>query len=99
MSGQGIQNLTVYMTATGAAVNGPCMFRGMDGVSGAINGDIILRDGGAGGTIKYQRASPGANGVSFNSMFSGEGIKFTTDLYVSLPVGTRVTIYYDTGTP
>lgn len=99
MSGQGIRDQAIYVAVTGTAVNSPCMWRGMKVMSGPTAGDIILRDGGALGTILYQERSPGASGVVSGSNFSGEGIKFATNLHVTLPAGTTATIFYDLGTP
>ena len=83
-----------HVEATGTMVSGRVRVKGYQCLSGGTAGDIILRDGGASGTIRLQfniSATP-LNPLSFS--IPGEGIVFYTDVHVTLPAGAKITVFY-----
>jgi len=83
-----------HVEATGTMVSYRTRVKGYQFLGGGTAGDIILRDGGASGTIRLQfniSATP-LNPLSFS--IPGEGIVFYTDVHVTLPAGAKITVFY-----
>ena len=80
-------------TATTVGVATSCRITGLAVFGGAGNGLIVLRDGGATGTVKdsYQVSA----GNVFYVRFAGQAIKYASNVYVSIPSGSALTIHYD----
>jgi hypothetical protein len=86
--------LASHVEATGTMVTGRVRVKGYQFLGAGTAGDIILRDGGSGGTIRLQfniSATP-LNPLSF--LIPGEGILFYTDVHVTLPTGAKITVFY-----
>ena len=83
-----------HVEATGTAVSGRVRVKGYQCLSGGTAGDIILRDGGASGTIRLQFNIPANTNNPFSNLIPGEGIRFTTNVYATLTGIASVTIYY-----
>jgi len=86
--------LSAHVEATGTMVTGRVRVKGYQFLGAGTAGDIILRDGGSGGTIRLQfniSATP-LNPLSF--LIPGEGILFYTDVHVTLPTGAKITVFY-----
>jgi hypothetical protein len=86
--------LAAHVEATGTMVTGRVRVKGYQFLGAGTAGDIILRDGGSGGTIRLQfniSATP-LNPLSF--LIPGEGILFYTDVHVTLPTGAKITVFY-----
>lgn len=86
--------LATHVEATGTMVTGRVRVKGYQFLGAGTAGDIILRDGGSGGTIRLQfniSATP-LNPLSF--LIPGEGILFYTDVHVTLPTGAKITVFY-----
>ena len=86
--------LSSHVEATGTMVTGRVRVKGYQFLGAGTAGDIILRDGGSGGTIRLQfniSATP-LNPLSF--LIPGEGILFYTDVHVTLPTGAKITVFY-----
>jgi hypothetical protein len=84
----------VHAEATGTMVSYRTRVKGYQFLGGGTAGDIILRDGGASGTIRLQfniSATP-LNPLSFT--IPGEGILFYTDVHVTLPATAKITVFY-----
>jgi hypothetical protein len=62
-------------------------------ISGGTAGDIIFRDGGASGTILF-RFNIGTGTQPINLLLPDAGILFETDIHVTLPTASKVTIFY-----
>jgi hypothetical protein len=86
--------LSSHVEATGTMVSGRVRVKGYQCLSGGTAGDIILRDGGAGGTIRLQFNIPANTNNPFANLIPGEGILFTTDVHVTLPTAAKITIFY-----
>ena len=86
--------LATHVEASGTMVTGRVRVKGYQFLGAGTAGDIILRDGGSGGTIRLQfniSATP-LNPLSF--LIPGEGILFYTDVHVTLPTGAKITVFY-----
>lgn len=82
----------VRVTATGTVLARPTRVLGISYLGGATAGTIVLRDGGAGGTIRLTNdtsAGTLADGVDI----PGDGILFTTDVHATLTTVTAITVY------
>jgi hypothetical protein len=66
--------------------------RGHQSVGGGTAGDIIYRDGGASGTIKFQ-FNIGGGTQPIGLSFPDDGILFLTDVHVTLPTSAHTTIF------
>lgn len=76
-----------YLTSTGTAVASRTRVRGAF-VTGT--GTAIFRDGGASGTTRMTINSAGTQDV----VIPANGIKFDTDVHVTLSGVTAITIFY-----
>ena len=83
-----------HVEATGTMVSGRVRVKGYQCLSGGTAGDIILRDGGASGTICLQFNIPANTNNPFANLIPGEGILFTTDVHVTLPTAAKITVFY-----
>ena len=86
--------LSSHVEATGTMVTGRVRVKGYQCLSGGTAGDIILRDGGSGGTIRLQFNIPANTNNPFANLIPGEGIVFYTDVHVTLPTGAKITVFY-----
>jgi len=83
-----------HVEATGTMVSGRVRVKGYQCLSGGTAGDIILRDGGASGTIRLQFNIPANTNNPFANLIPGEGILFATDVHVTLPTAAKITVFY-----
>ena len=83
-----------HVEATGTMVSGRTRVKGYQCLSGGTAGDIIFRDGGAGGTVRLQFNIPANTNNPFANLIPGEGILFTTDVHVTLPAAAKITVFY-----
>ena len=85
---------SVHAEASGTAVASRTRLRGYQCLSGGTAGDIIFRDGGASGPILFQFNIPANTNNPFGNIIPGEGILFSTDIYISLPTAAKITVFY-----
>jgi hypothetical protein len=83
-----------HVEATGTMVSGRVRVKGYQCLSGGTAGDIILRDGGSGGTIRLEFNIPANTNNPFANLIPGEGILFYTDVHVTLPTDAKITVFY-----
>ena len=76
-----------YLTSTGTAVAIPTRVRGFF-INGT--GTAVFRDGGASGTVRMTINSANAH----SCLIPANGIKFGTDLHVTLTGVTAITVFY-----
>ena len=81
------------LTESGTAFAGRTRVRGIVVSDTNTAGQLILRDGGVTGTIKFQLDTPNAAFVS-NIFIPGEGILFETDVYVEITSLASVVVFY-----
>ena len=86
--------LSSHIEITGTMVSGRTRVKGYQCLSGGTAGDIIFRDGGASGTVRLQSNVPANTNNPFSNTIPGEGILFYTDVHVTLPSATKVTVFY-----
>jgi hypothetical protein len=86
--------LASHVEATGTMVTGRVRVKGYQCLSGGTAGDIILRDGGASGTVRLQFNVPANTNNPFANLIPGEGILFYTDVHVTLPTSAKITVFY-----
>jgi hypothetical protein len=86
--------LSSHVEATGTVVTTRTRIKGYQGLSGGTAGDIIFRDGGASGTIRLQFNVPANTNNPFSTLIPGEGILFYTDVHVTLPTASKITVFY-----
>ena len=82
-----------HAEATGTMVAYRTRIKGYQLLSGGTAGDIVFTDGGSGGTDRL-RINISTNLAPVSTLLPGEGILFSTDIYVTLPTGAKVTIFY-----
>jgi hypothetical protein len=83
----------VHSEATGTVYAGATNLAGYQCLSGGTAGDIIFRDGGAAGTIRLQFNIPANTNNPFGNIIPGNGIRFTTDIHVTLPTSAKITVF------
>jgi len=81
-----------HADATGIIYAGATNLAGYQLASGGVAGEIVFRDGGSGGTVRL-RVNITANTAVISTLIPGNGIRFTTDIHVTLPAGAAVTIF------
>jgi hypothetical protein len=86
--------LSAHVEATGTIVSGRTRIKGYQCLSGGTAGDIIFRDGGASGTIRLQFNVPANTNNPFSNIVPGQGVLFRTDVHVTVPTATKVTVFY-----
>lgn len=83
----------VHTDATGTLVSGRNRVKGLIVTPGGTAGDIILRDGGSGGTTRLQ-LNLSTNQSAFSFTVPGEGVLYVTDIHVTLPASSKITVFY-----
>ena len=78
--------------ATGVIYNGATNLAGYQASSGGTAGEIVFRDGGSGGT-ELLRVNITVNTAVISTLIPGNGIRFNTDIHVTLPASAAVTIF------
>ena len=84
---------SAHNDATGTIYAGPTNLAGYQIASGGTAGEIVFRDGGASGTVRLT-VNISTNTVPVSTLIPGNGIRFTTDIHVTLPTNAAVTIFY-----
>jgi hypothetical protein len=84
----------VTVTATGEAYGGRARLKGVYYVNPASAGSIVIRDGGASGTVRLDIATPAVAGQS-DLMIPDDGILHSDDMHVTLTNITSCTLIYE----
>ena len=85
--------LSATVTADGTIVSGPARIKGILLTTTTSAGSVVLKDGGASGTTRMTLNTP-AVAEMFNALLPGEGVRFTTDVYVDVTNVSSVTVFY-----
>lgn len=88
------QLTTAHLTASGSAYGQPTRVRSINYVAGASAGTIVLRDGGASGTILATIDTPASVTVAQFLKLPEMGIKFNINCYCALTNVTGVTLFF-----
>ena len=81
-----------HADATGTIYSGATNLAGYQLASGGVAGEIVFRDGGSGGTVLL-RVNITVNTAVISTLLPGNGIRFTTNIHVTLPASAAVTIF------
>jgi hypothetical protein len=79
--------------ATGVIYAGATNLAGYQLAPGGTAGEIIFRDGGASGTERLRVNIPVAPLTPISTLIPGNGIRFSTNIHVTLPANAAVTIF------
>jgi hypothetical protein len=82
-----------HSDATGVIYAGATNLAGYQCLSGGTAGEIVFRDGGASGTIRLKINIPANSNNPFANLIPGNGIRFNTNIHVTLPTAASVTIF------
>jgi len=85
--------LSATRTTDGTLVSGPARIKGILLTTTTTAGSVVLKDGGASGTTRLTMNTP-AVAEMFNALLPGEGIRFTTNVYVDVTDVSSVTVFY-----
>ena len=85
--------LSATATADGTMVAGPARIKGILLTTTSSAGSVVLKDGGASGTTRMTLNTP-AVAEMFNALLPGEGIRFTSNVYVDVTNVSSVTVFY-----
>jgi len=90
---------STHLSTAGTVFNGPTRFKGIIVAPATSAGATTfeLRDGGSSGRILFQMDVPSnSNPNSYYCMVPGEGIRYSTNLYLTLSSGSvaGVTVFY-----
>ena len=80
-------------TDDGTMVDQPTRVKGILLTTTTTAGSVVLKDGGSGGTTLITLNTP-AVAEMFNALLPGEGVRFTTDVYVDVTNVSSVTVFY-----
>ena len=82
-----------HTDATGTIYAGATNLAGYQIAPGGTAGEIIFRDGGAAGTERLRVNIPVAPLTPISTLIPGNGIRFSTNIHVTLPANAAVTIF------
>jgi hypothetical protein len=82
-----------HADATGVIYAGATNLAGYQVAPGGTAGEIIFRDGGAGGVERLRVNIPAAPLTPISTLIPGNGIRFSTNIHVTLPTAAAVTIF------
>ena len=82
-----------HADATGTIYAGATNLAGYQALAGGSAGEIVFRDGGSGGTVRLRINIPANTNNPFSNLIPGNGIRFTTNIHVTLPTNASVTIF------
>ena len=81
-----------HADATGTIYAGATNLAGYQLLTGGTAGEIVFRDGGASGTERL-RVNITTNTAVISTLIPGNGIRFNTNIHVTLPASAAVTIF------
>jgi len=83
---------SAHRDSTGVIYSGATNLAGYQFLTGGVAGEIVFRDGGGSGTIMLV-VNISINAVPVSTLIPGNGIRFTTNIHVTLPASAAVTIF------
>jgi hypothetical protein len=84
---------SAHRDATGVIYAGPANLAGYQLLTGGTAGEIVFRDGGASGTVLMRVNISASPTNPFSTLIPGNGIRFNTNIHVTLPAAAVVTIF------
>ena len=83
---------SAHRDSTGVIYSGATNLAGYQFLTGGVAGEIVFRDGGGSGTIMLV-VNISVNAVPVSTLIPGNGIRFTTNIHVTLPASASITIF------
>jgi hypothetical protein len=83
---------SAHKDSTGTIYSGATNLAGYQVKPGGTAGEIVFTDGGSGGDVLL-RINITTNTAVIATLIPGNGIRFNTDVYVTLPTSAAVTIF------
>jgi hypothetical protein len=83
---------SAHRDSTGTIYSGATNLAGYQVKPGGTAGEIVFSDGGSGGDVLL-RINITTNTAVIATLIPGNGIRFNTDIYVTLPTSAAVTIF------
>lgn len=83
---------SAHEDATGVVYAGATNLAGYQFLTGGTAGEIVFRDGGASGVVKL-RINISTNAVPVSTLIPGNGIRFDTNIHVTLPANAVITVF------
>jgi hypothetical protein len=83
---------SAHRDTTGVIYTGATNLAGYQFLTGGAAGEIVFRDGGASGTIRLV-VNISINAVPVSTIIPGNGIRFDTNIHVTLPASAAITIF------
>jgi hypothetical protein len=84
---------SAHADATGTIYAGATNLAGYQALAGSTAGEIVFRDGGSGGTVLLRINVPANQNNPFANLIPGNGIRFNTNIHVTMPTGAAVTVF------
>jgi hypothetical protein len=84
---------SAHKDTTGTIYAGATNLAGYQIAPGGTAGEIVFRDGGASGTVRLIVNIPTAPLTPISTLLPGTGIRFTSNIHVTLPTGAAITIF------
>ena len=84
----------VSVTETGTAYAGRARLKGLYYVGNGTAGSVVVRDGGASGSVQLSLAVPAVAGA-YDLIIPDDGILHSTDMHVTLTNVTSTTLLYE----
>jgi len=84
---------SAHADATGTIYAGATNLAGYQLLTGGTAGEIVFRDGGASGTVRLRVNISATPTNPFSTLLPGNGIRFNTNIHVTLPTSAAVTIF------
>ena len=85
--------LSATRTSDGTIVGGPARIKGVLITTSSTAGSVVLKDGGSSGTVRMTLNTP-AVAEMFNALLPGEGVRFTSNVYLDVTNVDSVTVFY-----
>jgi len=82
-----------HRDTTGVIYAGATNLAGYQALAGGTAGEIVFRDGGASGTVRLRINIPANSNNPFANLIPGTGIRFLTNIHVTLPTNASITIF------
>jgi hypothetical protein len=85
---------SAHRDTTGVIYAGATNLAGYQLLTGGTAGEIIFRDGDGSGTVLLKVNISASPTNPFSTLIPGNGIRFNTNIHVTLPTAAAVTIFY-----
>ena len=84
---------SAHRDTTGVIYAGATNLAGYQLLTGGTAGEIVFRDGGGSGTVLLRVNISASPTNPFSTLIPGNGIRFNTNIHVTLPAAAAVTIF------